>query len=141
NFMALFLLLSAASGQDAIRNAGTAAVTDRHAMGIAPCAWTEPLEGSDHRLDVAKTVALLEQSGFTCHAMPIVISPPYSWTEFQQLVAAADAADIDEWPVLIPPTEGFSAPYKHDFVAWIEALAKLSLRYPHLRGANIDDLD
>jgi hypothetical protein len=43
--------------------------------------------------------------------------------------------------VLIPPTEGSSAPYKHDFESWMQALAKLSLRYPHLRGANVDDLD
>jgi hypothetical protein len=84
---------------------------------------------------------LLKRDSFRCHAMPITTAPPYTWAEFQALVAAADAVGIDEWPVLIPPTEGSSAPYKHNFVAWVEELAMLSLRYPHLRGANIDDLD
>jgi hypothetical protein len=110
-------------------------------MGNAPCAWSDPVQKADQSLDVEKTIELLKRGGFTCHAMPITAAPPYSWAEFQQLVAAANSAGIDEWPVLIPPTEGSSTPYKHDFVAWMEALAKLSLGYPHLRGANIDDLD
>lgn len=142
SFMCLSLWLSvAASGQNAGNKDGPAHVGDWHAMGNAPCAWTEAVQKADKTLDVPKVIELLKNGGFTCHAFPIVAGSPYSWAEFQQLVAAADAAGIDEWPVLIPPTEGSSAPYKHDFVRWFEALAKLSLRYPHLRGANIDDLD
>ncbi|MGI8746416.1 MAG: hypothetical protein ACR2NN_28325 [Bryobacteraceae bacterium] len=116
-------------------------VHDFRAMGAAPCAWSQPVQKADKSLDVPKTIALLKTDGFTCHAMPIENAPPYTWDEFQRLLAAADAAGIDEWPVLIPPTEGYSAPYKHDFVAWMRVFAKLSRRYPHLRGVNIDDLD
>jgi hypothetical protein len=43
--------------------------------------------------------------------------------------------------VLIPPSEGGnSLPYATDYVTWFKVLAKLSLRYPHLRGVNIDDM-
>jgi hypothetical protein len=141
SFMVLFLWLGAASGQTEVHDAGKASVVEQHAMGNAPCAWSEAIEKADHSLDITRMIDLLKQGGFRCHAMPIIAGPPYSWVEFQQLVAAADAAGIDEWPVLIPPTEGSSTPYKHDFESWMEALAKLALRYPHLRGANIDDLD
>jgi hypothetical protein len=131
----------AAFGQNAVRSAESSTISDWHAMGKSPCAWSEALEKADHSLDIPRMIDLLKQGGFRCHAMPIIAGPPYSWAEFQQLVAAANAAGIDEWPVLIPPTEGSSAPYKHDFESWMQALAKLSLRYPHLRGANVDDLD
>jgi hypothetical protein len=131
----------AAFGQNAVRSAESSTISDWHAMGKSPCAWSEAIEKADHSLDIPRMIDLLKQGGFRCHAMPIIAGPPYSWAEFQQLVAAANAAGIDEWPVLIPPTEGSSAPYKHDFESWMQALAKLSLRYPHLRGANIDDLD
>lgn len=131
----------AASGQNSGARDGSAHVRDWRAMGNAPCAWTEAVQKADKTLDVSRMIGLLKQGDFTCHAFPIVAGSPYSWAEFQQLVSAADAAGIDEWPVLIPPTEGSSLPYKHDFVRWFEELAKLSLRYPHLRGANIDDLD
>jgi hypothetical protein len=131
----------AAFGQNAVRSAESSTISDWHAMGKSPCAWSEAIEKADHSLDIPRMIDLLKQGGFRCHAMPIIAGPPYSWAEFQQLVAAANAAGIDEWPVLIPPTEGSSAPYKHDFESWMQALAKLSVRYPHLRGANVDDLD
>ena len=134
--LALWLLISIpVIGQNAALKPtqSDAGVTEWHALGTGPCSWSErPVHKSDQNLDVTKTIELLKQSKFGCHAMAITTGPPESWAEFQQLVAAADATVIHEWAVLIPPTEGYSALYKHDFV---------SLRYPHLRGANIDYLD
>lgn len=141
-FVFLVLRLSgAAFAQSTVPSVAPPAISDWRAMGQSPCAWSEAVQKAGGSLDISKTISLLKHDGFSCHAMPVAGGPPYSWNEFQQLVAAADSAGIDEWPVLIPPTEGSSLPYQHDFVAWIEALAKLSLHYPHLRGANIDDLD
>jgi len=140
----IFLVLrlgTEAFAQSTVRHADSPAISDWHAMGKSPCAWSEVIQKGDGSLDVSRTIALLKQDGFSCHAMPVAGGPPYSWNEFQQLVAAADTAGIDEWPVLLPPTEGSSTPYQHDFVSWMEALAKLALHHPHLRGANIDDLD
>ncbi len=112
-----------------------------HAMTSAPCAWSVPLQTSNHHLDIDRTIKLLKQAGFTCEVAVISADPTRTWEEFQNLASAANAAGIDLWPVLLPPSEGTSAPFGHDYVAWIQALAKLSLRLPHLRGANIDDLD
>jgi len=111
------------------------------AMGNVPCVWLSPIENPDHTLDVQRTIELLKKHGFGCQALPIESKPPYDWWDFQQLVAAADKGGIDTWPVLIPPSEGGnSLPYATDYVTWFKVLAKLSLRYPHLRGVNIDDM-
>lgn len=113
----------------------------RDAMGKVPCVWLSPLENPDHTLNVPLTIASLKKDGFGCQAMPIAAKPPYDWSDFQQLVAAADVAGIDTWAVLIPPSEGGdSMPYATDYVTWFKVLAKLSLRYPHFRGVNIDDM-
>ena len=112
-----------------------------HAMTTAPCAWSVPLQTADHHLDVGRTIKLLKQAGFTCEVAVISGDATRTWEEFKTFAAAANAAGIDLWPVLLPPSEGTSPPYAHDYVAWIQALAKLSLQFPHLRGVNIDDLD
>ncbi|MGH9726613.1 MAG: hypothetical protein ACRD41_16260, partial [Candidatus Acidiferrales bacterium] len=94
----------------------------------------------DGSLDPDGTVRNLKALGFTCNV--IVINGNVNWDNFQKLVAAANAGGIDVWPVLIPPSEGASSlPYGKDYVAWMQALARASLKYPHLRGVNIDDLD
>lgn len=112
-----------------------------HAMGSAPCAWLSPIANPDHSLNVERTVILLHAFGFECAAVPISGGPPTDWANFQRLLKAAQTAGIDLWAILIPPTEGGdSHPYDTDYVKWFQVLAELSLKYPHLRGANIDDL-
>jgi hypothetical protein len=114
---------------------------DWHAMGLSPCAWSVPLQKPEHSLDVERTIELLRQAGFRCEIAVVGGGPPESWEDFKRLAAAANSANIDLWPVILPPSEGASQPYGHDYLAWAEAFAKLSLEYPHLRGLNIDDLD
>lgn len=114
---------------------------DWHAMGSAPCAWFRAITNPNHSLNVERTILLLRDFNFSCVAFPIGATPPHDWQNFQQLLPAAQVAHIDVWPVLIPPTEGGnSRPYNTDYVKWMQVLAKLSLKYPNLRGANIDDL-
>lgn len=113
-----------------------------HAMGSVPCAWSGPLGNTDGAVDVAGTIQRLQSNGFRCNVFVLSTNAPNDWVSFQKLLPAADAAGIDLWPVLIPPSEGAdSHPYDGDYVAWAKALAKLSVRYPHLRGFNIDDID
>jgi hypothetical protein len=115
--------------------------TPSHVMGNVPCVWLSPLENPDHTLNVQLTIELLKKNGFGCQALPIEAKSPYGWDDFQRLAAAADEAGIDTWVVLIPPSEGGnSLPYATDYVTWFKVLAKLSLRYPHFRGVNIDDM-
>jgi hypothetical protein len=133
--------LSGSSGSDAQASGdATHSMTEQHAMGPLPCTWSGARSKPDGSLDPEGTVENLKALGFRCTVF--VISGPGGWENFQKLVAAADAGGIDVWPVLIPPSEGAtSLPHGKDYIAWIEALAKESLKYPHLRGANIDDLD
>ncbi len=123
------------------RKAGRPPSADWHAMGAAPCAWSVPLQKPDQSLDVDRTIELLKQAGFTCEIAVVEDRPPMTWDEFKKLAAAANSANIDLWPVILPPSEGISQPYGHDYISWMNAFAKLSLQYPHVRGANIDDLD
>jgi hypothetical protein len=114
---------------------------DWHAMGSAPCAWSVPLLKPDRSLDVERTIELLKQGGFQCEIAVVGGDPSRNWDDFKKLAAAANVAGIDLWPVILPPSEGTSEPYGHDYLSWAEAFAKLSLEYPHMRGFNIDDLD
>lgn len=139
--IALVLIAIASPARDLQAAAAKVNSIDWHAMGSVPCAWIEPLARPDGSLDAETIVERLREYGFGCVALPIQSAPPESLKDFQNLAAAANAAAIDVWPVLIPPTEGGnSLPYGTDFVQWFKVLAQLSLRYPHLRGANIDDI-
>lgn len=110
------------------------------AMGTVPCPWSGARSTPVGKLDPEGTMKNLLSLGFHCTVY--VISGDGSWENFQSLAAAADAAKVDLWPVLIPPSEGASSlPHRDDYVSWIEDLAHLSLRFPHLRGVNIDDVD
>lgn len=112
-----------------------------HAMGPAPCVWATPIEGPVHQLDVPATVQALRANEFDCYVQVIGSGVPNSFSDLKRLLPAAQSAGISVWVVLIPPTEGGnSLPYRTDFVAWMKALAHLSLKYSSLRGANIDDL-
>lgn len=111
------------------------------AMGSSPCSWSVPIQGKDHKLDVPTTIRLLRANHFTCYVQPIEENSPMSFEDFKRLLPAAQAAGIAVWPVLVPHTEGASLPYREDFVRWMKELAGLSLKYPVLRGVNIDDTD
>lgn len=113
-----------------------------NSMGSVPCAWSGPVAKTDGSVDEEGTIQWLHANGFRCNVFVMRTTAPNDWVSFQKLVPAADAVGIDLWPVLIPPSEGAdSHPYGADYISWAKALAKLSLRYPHLRGFNIDDID
>lgn len=116
-------------------------VLNPHAMGSIPCSWSVPIQDKNHNLDVSATIRLLRANHFTCYVQPIEEKAPMSFEDFERLLPAAQASGIDVWPVLIPHTEGYSLPYREDFVRWMKELARLSLKYPVIRGVNIDDTD
>ena len=112
-----------------------------HAIGSVPCLWSVPVQAPDHTLDVLATIRLLKANHFNCYVQPIEERSPMSYADFQRLLPAAQSAGISIWAVLIPHHEGASLPYRYDFVRWVQVLARLSLKYPVLRGINIDDTD
>lgn len=118
-------------------------IGDWHAMGTSPCAWWVPLPAKNGGLDVQGTIDGLRSANFRCGVFVIEgAATSASFDGFQKLLDAAQGDDIDFWAVIIPPSEGASSqPYRSDYVAWSKALARLSLKYKHFRGFNIDDLD
>lgn len=116
-----------------------------HAMGNTPCIWSPPVVGANGAIDTGATIRILKKIGAGCYGALIWResehgTKPFDWKSFKQFVAAAKPAGIDVWAILIPPSEGGdSPPFNRDYVRWMRELARLSLRYPNLRGVNIDD--
>lgn len=66
------------------------------------------------------------------------------WDDFRlEFLPAAQAAGIDVWLYLTPPTENIPpaayTPFADDYFSWMTATAELSLRYPTLKGIAVDD--
>ena len=130
-------------------NAGQVAQLRRdinwHAMGSTPCIWSPPVVAANGSIDSAATIRILKGIGADCYGALIWRqrehgTKPFDWASFKQFVAAAKPAGIDVWAILIPPSEGGdSPPFNRDYVRWMKELAKLSLRFSNLKGANIDD--
>jgi len=118
---------------------------DWHAMGNTPCIWSPPVVGANGAIDPAATLRVLKQNGLGCYGALIWSklewgTKAFDWASFRKFVAAAQPAGINVWVILIPPSEGGdSPPFNGHYVRWMQELAKLSLRYPNLRGVNIDD--
>lgn len=142
--LALAGIISVCAAVTPLLGAASSAPSVSHAMGSSPCVWGVPLRQPNGALDVNATIRDLRNNGFDCYVHVIESAPPNSFQDFKRLLPAAQAAGISVWPVLIPPSEagelGGSMPYKGDYVQWMKTLAELSLKYPALRGVNIDDL-
>ncbi len=116
-----------------------------HAMGSTPCIWSPPVIGANGAIDDKATIQILKENGTGCYGALIWSqrehgTQTFSWASFKAFVAAAQPAGVDVWAILIPPSEGAdSPPFNRDYVRWMQELARFSLRYPSLRGVNIDD--
>ncbi|MGH9407104.1 MAG: hypothetical protein ACRD3D_14875 [Terriglobia bacterium] len=148
----IWLLVSAMLGLVVLSSPGAQAKpspfprreVDWRAMGAAPCIWPT----DETALHADAKIAALRANGFACVVALL-------WGEgkkneesrqtmdlsgFEKLLPAFNSAGISVWVALIPPSEGGnSEPFGADYVRWMRVLAKLSLKYPHLRGVNIDD--
>lgn len=69
----------------------------------------------------------------------------YDWEDLKAFLPKAQAAGIQVWPYLVPPTESvphthnYSEPFRLDYQLWGEEIAKLSLQFPNLTAWVIDD--
>lgn len=116
-----------------------------NAMGSTPCVWSPPVVDAQGAIDPGATFRVLKASGLSCYGALIWSqrdhgSKVFNWPDFKKFVAAAHPEGISVWAVLIPPSEGGnSPPFNRDYVRWMKELAKVSVRFPNLRGVNIDD--
>lgn len=138
----LLLILAAAPRLQAASSPKPAAMLAA-GFGDAPCMWSPPVADKDGHPDAVATLHALQANGFSCYGALLwqgkhVVA--FNLDGLKHLLQVFQPAGIDVWAVLIPPSEGGdSMPYKNDYVKWMQALARLSLQYPHLRGVNIDD--
>ncbi|MES2390326.1 MAG: hypothetical protein V4555_01695 [Acidobacteriota bacterium] len=122
--------------------AGAPQAAKGQAMGSFPCAWWLPINGLDHNTDVAATVSGLQSAGFKCGAFVVQgTAPAKSFDSFLRILEVTKNTDIAMWVIIVPPAEkgADTLPYRTDYVAWSDALSKISLKYKNFRGFNIDD--
>lgn len=121
------------------------ALVDWHALGSTPCVWSPAVADAQGAIDPGATIKILKANGLGCYGALIWLQrkggpPTYDWNSFKTFVAKAQPAGIIVWAILIPPSEGGnSPPFNKDYVRWVQELARLSLKYPCLKGVNIDD--
>jgi len=64
------------------------------------------------------------------------------WDDFRlEFLPAAQAAQIDVWLYLTPPSEISPEPYTTNYIAWAIAAASLAQTYPALKALAIDDFN
>jgi hypothetical protein len=99
----------------------------------------QPRADAIHHVDTPATVAKLREAHVTNYWY-LVYHEATDWTDLvHEFLPAAQRAGIGVWVYLVPPSECCSRPYDRDFVRWAEEIARLSLRYPNLRGWAMDD--
>lgn len=106
----------------------------------------EPRADGYRHVDTPAMIELLQRIGANHYFFGIWDSP----TDFDDLVEefapAAQQANIQLLPYIVPPSETFSwgrssHPYVMDYLAWARAFAELSLKFPVLTAWAIDDFD
>jgi hypothetical protein len=101
----------------------------------------EPRPRADgiRHVDTPATIARLREAHVTTYFY-LVFHAATDWADFtSEFLPAAEAAGIDLWVYLVPPSECCSQPHGTDFVRWAEEIARLSRRHPAIRGWAMDD--
>jgi hypothetical protein len=113
-----------------------------HAMGSSPCAWWVPTnDDGQGSLSLDSRIHELRSDGFECQVFVIEANPVNTYGNLKNVLEATRDTNIVTWAVVVPPAEkgAKTPPYRTNYVAWSQALAKLSLKYKNFRGFNIDD--
>jgi hypothetical protein len=116
----------------------------------------KPRADGYRHIDTPKLIAKLERTNANLYLFQIWNSPT-DWEDLtEEFAPAAQAAGIQVWPYIVPPSEcqyfgadgsplpplqrgRCSQPYGLDYVRWAEEVAKLSVKYPVVSGWAIDD--
>jgi hypothetical protein len=124
----------------------TAAVPS-HLAGLIYADYAAPLreattraDGYDH-VDTPALIQKLQAGNIKTYAF-LVHSVPSDWDDFRlEFLPAAQAANLNVWLYLTPPSETSPVPYTSNYVAWATAAAQLAQTYPVLKGLAMDDFN
>jgi len=99
---------------------------------------TNRADGYDH-VDTPALIQKLQSGNIKTYAF-LVHSVSSDWDDFRlEFLPAAQAANLNVWLYLTPPSETSPVPYTSNYVAWATAAAQLAQTYPALNGLAIDD--
>lgn len=99
----------------------------------------QPRADGIRHVDTPATIARLREAHVTTYFY-LVLHAATDWADFtRDFLPAAEAAGIDLWVYLVPPSECCSQPYGTDFIRWAEEIARLSLLHPAVKGWAMDD--
>lgn len=111
---------------------------------------SRPRADGYRHIDTPLLIRRLQQEGLNTYTYGIWDSPT-DWSDLvNEFAPAADRAGIKIWVYLVPPSECFydpvpvkngrcSWPFREDYVAWADAIARLSLQHRSVVAWAIDD--
>lgn len=111
---------------------------------------SRPRADGYRHIDTPRLIRQLKQEGLNTYTYGIW-DMPTDWPDLvKEFAPAADRAGIRIWVYLVPPSECFydpvpvkngrcSWPYREDYVAWADAIARLSLQHRSVVAWAIDD--
>jgi hypothetical protein len=92
-----------------------------------------------HHVDTPAMIAALQAEHVNTYAY-LVWHESTDWDDLvNEFLPAAEAAQINVWVYLVPPSECCSQPFGADYVEWASQIATLSLQYPNLKAWVMDD--
>lgn len=119
--------------------------------GVAPAgiraSYANPVRRADGHVDAGASVNRLQQMNANTYAF--LVRGRQDWDDLRlEFAAAAQAAGINVWVYLLPPSEcppdpscsGY-APYLKDYGAWARGIATLSVQYPAITAWVMDDFN
>jgi hypothetical protein len=102
--------------------------------------YSAALQLPNGRVDADAMVKRLQELGVNTYYW--LVAPWSTWDDLKLFLPKADKAGIDVWVYLVPPSESppeSVQPFRLDYVAWGEGIARLSLESPNLKAWVIDD--
>jgi hypothetical protein len=102
--------------------------------------YSAALQLPNGRVDTDAMVKRLKELGVNTYYW--LVAPWSTWDDLKLFLPKAEKAGIDVWVYLVPPSESPPEavhPFRLDYVAWGEGIARLSLEHPNLTAWVIDD--
>jgi hypothetical protein len=142
----LCLLLRFAGGTATAAATPTSSPALRHILADYDAELREATPRADgiNHVDTPATIAKLKALHVNTYAF-LVWHAATDWDDLRnEFLPAAQAAGINVWVYLVPPSEcnpaaRCSFPYQTDYVRWGQAIATLSLQYPNVTAWAMDD--
>jgi hypothetical protein len=105
-----------------------------------------PIRAKDRSIDIPDTIAALRSEHVNTYLFQVWRNAG-DWGQLPAFADAAKDAGIEVWVYLVPwsetpdkdPSFAYPEPFKTDYIAWADAIGKLSLDHPAITGWVMDD--